>query len=198
MGNGLFEDSPANNEISTEPNKIHFTRHNWDESSDDSSEDDSEEDSCPECFEDMGEGIIQEYGHKHHKKSGHNYSKYPNRDDIINSKHHKSKHGYGETIMSDQPINSEYGHGGRTSLGGRDQQRRRTFSFNTDDLRKSPTTRHYETKGHNSHHKHKSSYSYDDDDDEEQEQDDNEYFYDEQDEDDFDQDFKHKYSDPFE
>jgi len=46
--------------------------------------------------------------------------------------------------MQDGPIRSEYGHGGKSSFGG---EGRRHFSF--DEMRKSPSARHYETKGHN-------------------------------------------------
>lgn len=63
------------------------------------------------------------------------------RGDVYGLKHK----GYGESIMSDDDIRSEYGHGGKSSFGGRGGQPRH-FSF--DDFRRSPGARHYETKGH--------------------------------------------------
>ena len=130
------------NEIS-EPNKIHYTRHSFSDYYGDDSEDSSDsEDDCPECFEEIGDRIMQEWGKKTHKHSSHGNSRYYD-DDYINSKGHKAKKGYGETIMQDGSIRSEYGHGGRSSHGTA-----RHFSFNTDDFRRGPNTRHYETKGH--------------------------------------------------
>ena len=136
-----------------EDNKISYTRHNYrDEYESESS------DECPGCFTSMREdGVpirheMSEPGHKHH----HAYEKMQRYDDAFNthSKYYdnyqdeddingKHKH-YGESIMQDGPIRSEYGHGGKSSFGG---EGRRHFSF--DEMRKSPSARHYETKGHN-------------------------------------------------
>ena len=108
--------------------------------------DDSEEDSedeCPECFEEIGDfGISQEYGRKKSKHFNRRDSDYF--EGLDENMHHHRKDGVGETIMSDDPIRSEYGQGGRSSFGG-DQ---RGFSFDFKDFRRSPTSRHYETKGH--------------------------------------------------
>ena len=59
--------------------------------------------------------------------------------------HHHRKDGVGETIMSDEPIRSQYGQGGRSSFGG-------GLSFDFNDFRRSPTARHFETKGHRARH----------------------------------------------
>ena len=79
--------------------------------------------------------------HSHYKKHA---------DDIWGNRgnpHHQKKHGVGESVMSPDHIRSETGHGGRSSFGP-GGSRGRGFSFNTDDMRLSPTARHFETKGH--------------------------------------------------
>ena len=121
-------------------NKITYTRHSADDWSDEDSYDDSEDD-CPTCFEDIGEGLVHEYGdpgHRHHSR-GHADDIWGNRG---NSKQFR-KHGMGESIMSDDPINTRDGHGGRSTIDGIEDRGSRNFDFH-----RSPTTRHYETKGH--------------------------------------------------
>ena len=136
-------------------NKIQYRRHSssgrgwgnlWDDDSDDSDEDDmdihNKHGDCPTCFTEMSdEGITQEFGNrsKHHSnyRSGGHYRDYF--DGLDQNMHHHRKDGVGESIMSDQPIRSHSGRGGRGNRG---------FSFDFDDLRNSPTARHFETKGH--------------------------------------------------
>ncbi len=153
---------PASNALESnelDDNKITFTRHNYrDYESESSSEEDRLGD-CPECFTDMrhdGVPIRHEMGdpgHRHHhayekmarydqafNKHSENYDNYKG-DADYNGKHKR----YGESIMSEKDIRSEYGHGGKSSLGGRGGQPRH-FSF--DDFNRSPSRRHYETKGH--------------------------------------------------
>ena len=64
--------------------------------------------------------------------------------------------------MSEDDIRSEYGHGGKSSFGGRGGQPRH-FSF--DDFKRSPSARHYETKGHSFKYK---TEDFDDDDEDEE------------------------------
>ena len=146
----------TNNEI--DENKIHYRRMGWGSLGwgDDSESDDDDiiesDDDCPECFEEISDyGITQEYGrprhHSNYRYGGGNYRDYF--DGLQDNMHHHRKDGVGETIMSDEPIRSQYGQGGRSSFGGGNS---RGFSFDFNDFRRSPTARHFETKGHRSRH----------------------------------------------
>lgn len=115
---------------------------------------------CDKCFEEISDtGIRQEYGHK---KSKHR-SNFRNRggrgyfDGFDDNMHHHRKEGVGETIMSDDPIRSRYGDGGSSLFGGGE----RGFSFDFNDMRRSPTARHYETRDHRALHDNYDEY-YDD------------------------------------